>query len=98
MGGIPRTLWSSRIAGPRGILGLCGHFYRKHLSSLWQATNKNIHAPQRKRLAQRKLKHAQLNNSSGSQLKVGSPRGQHRGCTHPLHTDSSLGSLSIPLR
>lgn len=38
MGGIPRTLWSSRIAGPRGILGLCGHFYRKHLSSLWQAT------------------------------------------------------------
>ena len=59
MGGIPRTLWSSRIAGPQGILGLCGHFYRKHHSSLWQATNTNIHTPQRKRPAQQKLKQAQ---------------------------------------
>lgn len=98
MGGIPRTLWSSRIAGPQGILGLCGHFYRKHHSSLWQATNTNIHTPQRKRPAQQKLKQTQLNSSSGSQLKVGLPSGQSRGCTHPLHAGSSLGLLSIPLR
>lgn len=44
MGRIPRKLWSSRMAGPQRILGVCGHFYRKHSRSLWQATNMYIQA------------------------------------------------------
>lgn len=42
MGGNLGKLWSSRMAGPQGTLGLYGHFDRKHRNNLWQATNTNI--------------------------------------------------------
>lgn len=52
--GITRKLWSSRMAGPQGILGLYGHFYRKPSSFLSVSGRQQIHTsrPQNKTVGQ----------------------------------------------